>query len=200
MSSLILSLVLFAILAIATGMLVLGGFWRALVTFFNVLVAASVATAWYETLANFLERFLADYTYLLDFLSIWLIFAVVVSLLRAATDWLSPNKVEFPKLVEWIGGGFTSFLTAWVLMAFTAASLHTAPVPRDVIQPTPDARMFLGLAPDRKWLAWVRNGSLSGPFSRGEKHVFDEQADFILRYADRRLKLEQSEGLRVSAK
>ena len=85
MSSLILSLVLFAILAVATGMLVLGGFWRALVTFFNVLVAASVATAWYETLANFLERFLAGYTYLLDFLSIWLIFAVVVSLLRAAT-------------------------------------------------------------------------------------------------------------------
>jgi hypothetical protein len=200
MSSLILSFVLFAILAIVTGMLMLGGFWRALVMFFNVLVAASIATAWYETLADFLERFLAGYTYLLDFLSIWLLFAVVVTLLRMATDWLSPNKVEFPKLVEWIGGGIASFLTAWVLMAFTAASLHTAPVPRDVIQPTPESRMFLGLAPDRKWLSWVRSGSVSGPFSRGKANIFDENADFILRYADRRLKLEQAEGLRVSAK
>jgi hypothetical protein len=60
--------------------------------------------------------------------------------------------------------------------------------------------MFLGLSPDRKWLAWVRNSSLSGPFSRGTPHIFDEKGDFILRYADRRLKLEQSEGLRVSAK
>lgn len=200
MSGLILGLVLFAMLGVATGMLVLGGFWRALVMFFNVLVAACIATAWYETLAGFLDRWLSSYTYLLDFVSIWLIFLVVVSLLRAATDWLSPNRIEFPKLVEWIGGGIASFLTAWVLTAFTAASLHTAPVSRDVIQPTPEARMLFGLAPDRKWLSWVRASSLAGPFSRGTPHVFDERGDFILRYADRRLQLERSEGLRVPAK
>jgi hypothetical protein len=200
MSGLIITLILFVILAGATALLTLGGLWRALVTFFNVLVAACIATAWYETLAGFLDRYLASYTYLLDFLSIWLIFTVVVSLLRAATDWLVPHAIAFPKLVDLIGGGIVSFVTAWVLMSFTAASLHTAPVPRDVIQPTPEARMFLGLSPDRKWLAWVRNSSLSGPFSRGTPHIFDEKGDFILRYADRRLKLEQSEGLRVSAK
>jgi hypothetical protein len=200
MSGLIITLILFVILAGATVLLTLGGLWRALVTFFNVLVAACIATAWYETLAGFLDRYLASYTYLLDFLSIWLIFTVVVSLLRAATDWLVPHAIAFPKLVDLIGGGIVSFVTAWVLMSFTAASLHTAPVPRDVIQPTPEARMFLGLSPDRKWLAWVRNSSLSGPFSRGTPHIFDEKGDFILRYADRRLKLEQSEGLRVSAK
>jgi hypothetical protein len=200
MSGLIVTLILFVILAGATALLTLGGLWRALVTFFNVLVAACIATAWYETLAGFLDRYLASYTYLLDFLSIWLIFTVVVSLLRAATDWLVPHAIAFPKLVDLIGGGIVSFVTAWVLMSFTAASLHTAPVPRDVIQPTPEARMFLGLSPDRKWLAWVRNSSLSGPFSRGTPHIFDEKGDFILRYADRRLKLEQSEGLRVSAK
>jgi hypothetical protein len=200
MSGLIITLILFVILAGATALLTLGGLWRALVTFFNVLVAACIATAWYETLAGFLDRYLASYTYLLDFLSIWLIFTVVVSLLRAATDWLVPHAIAFPKLVDLIGGGIVSFVTAWVLMSFTAASLHTAPVPRDVIQPTPEARMFLGFSPDRKWLAWVRNSSLSGPFSRGTPHIFDEKGDFILRYADRRLKLEQSEGLRVSAK
>lgn len=199
MSGLVLNLILFLILAIVGGLLAIGGFWRALVMFFNVLVAACVATAWYETLAGFLERFLAGYTYLLDFLSIWLIFGVVVALLRAATDWLSPTRIEFPKLVEWIGLGLVSFMTGWVMMAFTAASLHTAPLPRSQIQPTPQAKMFLGLAPDRSWLAWVRNSSLSGPFSRGEPHVFDKDGDFILRYADRRLKLEQLKGLSVTA-
>jgi hypothetical protein len=200
MSGLILSLILFVILAGATALLTLGGLWRALVTFFNVLVAACIATAWYETLAGFLDRYLASFTYLLDFLSIWFIFIVVFSLLRAATDWLAPHAIAFPKLVDRFGGGLVSFIVAWVLMSFTAASLHTAPVTRGAIQPTPETRMFLGFAPDRAWLAWVRNSSLSGPFSRGAPHVFDEKGDFILRYADRRLKLEQSEGLRVSAK
>ena len=167
--------------------------------FFNVLLAASIATAWFAPLAQFLEGPLASCTYLLDFLSIWLIFCVVLALAREATDRLSPNNVEFPQLVERIGVGIPAFLTGWVLMAFTAATLHTAPVPRSLVQPTPEARMFLGLAPDRKWLGWVRGSSRTGPFSWPD-HAFDQDADFILRYADRRLKLEGEPGLRTAAK
>jgi len=195
MSGLLMPLLLLAILAAATGLLVLGGFWRALVAFFNVLLAASIATAWYPVLADLLEGQLPAYRYLVDFVSVWLIFAGVASLTRTMTDWLAPNKVAFPPLVERIGCGIASFLTAWVLMAFTAASLHTAPVTRDFIQPTPEARMLSILSPDRAWLGWVRNSSLSGPFSRGEPYVFDRDGDFILRYADRRRKLELEEGL-----
>ena len=195
----IITLILFAILATVTGMLVLAGLWRSLLMFFNVLVAASAATAWYESLAGFADRYLTSYTYLLDFLSVWLIFCGVLAVLREVTDRLSRTKVEFPMLVERIGGGLMAFMTGWIIMAFTAASLHTAPVSRELIQPTPEARMFLGLSPDRKWLAWVRGGSQRGPFSR-PAHAFDEKADFILRYADRRLKLEKEEGLRVPAK
>jgi len=195
----IITLMLFVILAAVTGMLVREGLWRSLLMFFNVLFAASMATAWYAPLANFLEGHLATYTYLLDFLSIWLIFCAVLALAREATDRLSPNKVEFPQLVERIGVGIPAFLTGWIMMAFTAATLHTAPVPRGLVQPTPEARMFLGLAPDRKWLGWVRGSSRKGPFSR-PGHVFDEDAEFILRYADRRLKLEGEQGLRAAAK
>jgi hypothetical protein len=195
----ILTLLLFAILVAVTGMLVREGLWRSLLMFFNVLAAAAIATAWHAPLANFLEEHLASYTYLLDFLSIWLIFCVVLALAREATDRLSPNTIEFPQLVERIGVGIPAFLTGWVMMAFTAATLHTAPVPRALVQPTPEARMFLGLAPDRKWLGWVRGSSLAGPFSRPDQ-AFDKDADFILRYADRRLKLEGEEGLRTAAK
>ncbi|MFM8707552.1 MAG: CvpA family protein [Planctomycetia bacterium] len=194
----IITLVLLAILAAVTGMLVREGLWRALLMFFNVLVAATVATAWHAPLAGWLEGQLPSYTYLLDFLSIWGIFCASLALLREATDRLAPTKIEFPKLVERIGVGIPAFLAGWIMMAFTAASLHTAPIPRNVVQPTPEARMFLGLAPDRKWLAWVRGSSRWGPFSRPDS-VFDERADFILRHADRRLKLEGEAGLRVAA-
>jgi len=199
MSGLLLPMLLLAILAVATGLLALGGFWRALVAFFNVLLAASVATAWYADLAGLLESQFAGYGYVFDFLSIWLIFIVVASLTRATIEWLAPNKVAFPPLVERIGCGIASFLTAWVLMAFTAASLHTAPVPRNFVQPTPEARMLSILSPDRAWLAWVRNSSAAGPFSRGEPYVFDKDGDFILRYADRRRALEMAESLFVPA-
>ena len=195
----IITLMLLAILAAVTGMLVREGLWRAILMFLNVLVAASVATAWFEPLAQFLDSKLGSYGDLLDFLSIWLIFCAVLAILREATDRLAPTKVEFPLLVERIGVGITAFMTGWVMVAFTATTLHTAPVPRDFVQPTPEARMFLGLAPDHKWLGWIHGSSLSGPFSRrrGSKNpedvfdknlVFDLDADFILRYADRRLK------------
>lgn len=92
----ILTLLLLAILCAVTGMLVREGLWRSLLMFFNVLAAASIATAWFGALANLLEPHLASYTYLLDFLSIWFIFCVVLSLLREATDRLSPGPVVFP--------------------------------------------------------------------------------------------------------
>lgn len=195
----IVTVLLLLVLATVTGLLVLEGLWRSVLTFFNVLFAASVATAWFGPLANLLESKLPSYAYLLDFLSLWLIFCVVAALAREAIDRLAPTRVAFPVLVERIGVGIPAFLTGWVMMAFTAATLHTAAVPRDFVQATPEARMFLGFAPDRKWLSWVRASSQWGPFSRGPDHRFDEQADFILRYADRRLKLEGQEALRVPA-
>ncbi len=57
--------------------------------------------------------------------------------------------------------------------------------------------MFSGLAPDRKWLAFVQKAS-RGTFARGateqelrdEKYVFDPQGEFMPKYATRRAKLE----------
>lgn len=191
------TLFLLVVLAAVTGLLVFQGLWRSLLAFFNVLTAASVATAWFAPLATLLDRSLPSYTYVLDFVSAWLIFCLVLAILRATTDFLAPTRVVFPPLVDRIGAGIPAFLAGWIVMAFTAATLHTAPVPRDFIQPTPEARMFLGFAPDRKWLSWVRGASKSGPFARA---AFDPDADFILRYADRRLKLEAEQTLRVAAK
>ena len=64
----IIALVLLAILVAVTALLVREGLWRSLLMFFNVLMAASIATAWYAPLAKFLEENLESYAYLLDFL------------------------------------------------------------------------------------------------------------------------------------
>ncbi|NCY01486.1 MAG: hypothetical protein EBX36_00875 [Planctomycetia bacterium] len=193
------TLVLLVVLAAVAAMLYREGLWRSLLMFFNVLAAATFATGWFAPLAALLEEQFADYAHLVDFLSIWVLFCVVVGLLRELSDRIAPTDIAFPPLVERIGAGVVALLTGWVMMAFTAATLHTAPVERDLVQPTPEARMFLGLAPDRKWLQWVRGSSLSGPFSQPEQ-PFDAKADFILRYADLRVKLEEKEGLRPVAK
>ena len=177
------------------------GLWSGLVMLLNIIAAATFATAWFERLAGFLDAKLPSYTYLIDFLCLWGIFAVVLLVMRLITDRVSTTKVKFLRQVEIVGGPILAVITAWVMFCFAAASLHTAAVPRALVQPTPESRMFFGFAPDRKWLNWVRFATQSGPFAYPEESaiVFDKDGDFILRYADRRLKLEQSEGLRVNA-
>jgi hypothetical protein len=177
------------------------GLWSGLVMLLNIVAAATFATAWYESLAAFLDAKLPSYTYLIDFLCLWGIFAVVLLVMRLLTDRVSTTKVKFLRQVELIGGPLVAAIAGWVMVCFAAASLHTAAVPRTLVQPTPEHRMFFGFAPDRTWINWVRFATKDGPFARPPEQaiVFDKNGDFILRYADRRLKLEQAEGLRVNA-
>jgi hypothetical protein len=172
------------------------GPWSGLIMLLNVLLAASLATAWYPVVVARLEPLLGSYTYLLDFIALQGTFCVLLLVMREITDRLSRTRVRFRKPVELAAGPLVAVLTAWVVVCFTAASLHTAPVPRDLIQPTPEDRMFFGLAPDRRWLAWVRGSSLRGPFA-DPADAFDPEADFILRYASRRQVLEAEPALRV---
>lgn len=173
------------------------GLWSSAVTLLNVLAAASFATAWYETAVSFLiARGLGSYDYLLDFLCLWGLFALLLLILREVSDRVSRTRVRFRKPVEMFGAPVIAAAAAWIVVCFTAATLHTAAVPRDLVQPTPESRMFFGLSPDRRWLQWVRGSSLHGPFARPD-HAFDEQADFIVRYATRRKLLEAEPELRV---
>lgn len=192
-----LSLILLAVFVTVTVAVWREGLWAALVLLPAVLLAATAATAWYEAVVAVLEPWLPSYTYLLDFTALWALFSLVLFGLRESADRLSRTKVTLRRPVELGGGILVAALVGWVMTCFTAAAFHTAPVPRDFVQPTPEARMFFGLAPDRKWLAWVRGATLRGPFAVPGS-AFDEDADFIIRYADRRKRLEGEPGLRVN--
>lgn len=173
------------------------GLWSSAIMLLNILAAATFATAWYEAVVAFLiKRGMSSYDYLLDFVCLWGLFAIILLAMREVSDRVSRTKVRFRKPVELFGGPVVAAIAAWIVVCFTAATLHTAAVPRDMIQATPEARMLFGLAPDRRWLQWVRGSTLRGPFRRPE-HAFDEKADFIIRYANRRKQLEAEPELRV---
>jgi hypothetical protein len=172
------------------------GTWSGLIMLLNLVLAASLATAWYPLVIAWIEPRARSYTYLLDFVVLQGLFCLLLLAFRETTDRVSRNRVRFRKPVELAAGPLVAVVTAWVMVCFTAASLHTAPLPRDFIQPTPETRMFFGLAPDRRWLAWMQGSTINGPFARPD-HAFDPDADFILSYASRRSALEKEEELRV---
>ena len=197
----IVNLLLLIVFLAVTLVLSREGLWSGLVMLLNIIAAATLATGWYERIASFVDEKMPSYTYLIDFLCLWGLFAAVLLVLRLVTDRASTTKVKFLRQVELVGGPLVAVITGWVMVCFAAASLHAAPVPRTLVQPAPESRMFFGFAPDRKWLGWMRYATKDGPFARPPESaiVFDKEGDFILRYADRRLKLEQAEGLRVNA-
>ena len=197
----IVNLLLLIVFLAVTLVLSREGLWSGLVMLLNIIAAATLATGWYERIASFVDEKMPSYTYLIDFLCLWGLFAAVLLVLRLVTARASTTKVKVLRQVELVGGPLVAVITGWVMVCFAAASLHAAPVPRTLVQPAPESRMFFGFAPDRKWLGWMRYATKDGPFARPPESaiVFDKEGDFILRYADRRLKLEQAEGLRVNA-
>lgn len=192
------SLLLILMLGVAAGLFYREGLWSALVAVINVLFSAALATAWYEWPASLIVDAVPRSGYLADFFCIWIIFALILTGTSEITNRVSRTRVQFPPLVDRIGAPIVGLVVGWILVCFTTMTLHLAPVPRDVIQATPESRLLVGLAPDRKWLQFIRNATRQGPFARpgaDQANVFDTKADFILRSADRRKKLEESDSL-----
>jgi hypothetical protein len=180
--------------------LMTGGLWSNAIMLVNVLTAGLLATNYFESLADFFDDQDASFTYLWDFLAIWLIFGIAMIVLRLATDYLSPVKVHFFMPVEKAGGLLMAAWVSWVMVCFAAMTFHTAPLARNFMgfQREPDTKMLFGLAPDRVWLGWMHRES-KGPLCRlGQLAPFDANGDFIYRYAERRSDFEKQMTLTKS--
>lgn len=204
-------IVLLVVFLVVAGSLSMAGIWSNLLTLVNVITAALLAVNFYEPLAAWLQSQLPSFAFVLDFLSLWLVFAAAMGLLRAVTDSVSRVKVKFKKPVDNGVGAVLACWVAWVMVCFATMTLHTAPLSRNFLgfQPEPTSRMFFGLAPDHKWLGFVQKES-TGALASGQKFKlpdgtiqsgfkFDPKGEFILKYADRRSKFEQMPGVLVSS-
>src|SRR5690348_14391077 len=76
------------------------GLWSNTITLVNVLTAGLLATNYFEPLADYFEGLDSSFTYVWDFLALWLLFGGAMLGLRIATDYMSPLKVKFFVPVE----------------------------------------------------------------------------------------------------
>ena len=202
----ILNLIFFLILILFVAVLGTDGLWQNILMFFNVLIAATLMMNFFEPLALWLDYKLPTYTYIIDLLVFWGLFAFFGLLFRFCTGYLSKVRVRFLKPVDIAGGMLVALWTGWIMVSLTATSLHLAPLPVSsfggAFQPTPESRLFFGLAPDRKWLSLMHKLS-EGGFSRAateadpEQYVFDPESTFVLTYGARRGTLATLPTLRV---
>lgn len=176
------------------------GLWGCLIALVNTLFAASLASVSYGPLVNLVSPSLSSYVYLLDFVVLWTVFCVALGIAGELTRLASRTAVPFDPLVERVGAPIVAVLTAWIAMAFTASTLHAAPVPKDVVKP--QGGMFLGLSPDRGWLAWAIGAATKPPFGPAGGWYTEERSTVdgtVAWYAERRGKLEAEAGLRATA-
>ena len=184
----ILNLALVAILLVVTVAVARGGLFQSIGFFFAILLAASLASAWYEPLVVYLEKSLEPYKYFLDVAALWFLFGVMLTLFGAAVHQLTKHKVTFHKHVELAGSILVGLMAAWTVVEFAAFTLHTAPLRADVIPTKQGQSLLFGLKPDRCWLWWMRGSSRNGPFVITGR-PFDPDGDFVERYAARREQL-----------
>jgi hypothetical protein len=183
-------LLLFLVLVATAAGVWFQGLWSAAITIVNMLLAMIIATSFFEPICTAVEKIgaAATYTYLLDFIVLWVLFAISFGILRSISDLLSKNNVKFDMPVEMAGRSVLALFCGWLMVVFVAFSLQMAPLNAE--SPlgafgSPNAKSFLGFAPDRMWQGFMF--SRSRPAALGGNQ-FDPNADFALRYHDRRVK------------
>src|SRR5436305_13133301 len=120
-------LFLLAILALTAAAIWFQGVWNAAVTLVNMILAMVIATSFYEPICAQLEKISNDvksYTYLLDFIVLWLLFDISFGILRAITDAISKKAVEFDLPVELAGRSLLGLFCGWAMVGLVSFSLH----------------------------------------------------------------------------
>lgn len=186
-------LLLLLIFMACVAFLLTEGMWGNAIRLINVVTAALLATSFWEPLARVLEANVSkSFTYFWDFIALWGLFMVFIVIFRVATGFASRVKVKFLGIANRIGGIFFALCVAWVIVCFTTATLHTAPLKPDFLfggfKYKADESMFMGMSPDQQWLKFVE-GRSKGSFSRLEPRIFDPEHQFIPKYAARRASL-----------
>ncbi|MDP6443039.1 MAG: hypothetical protein QGG36_32085 [Pirellulaceae bacterium] len=194
-----LTLVLLLIFLVVLGLSWFQGLWNNLLTLINVLFAAMIAVSFYEPIATAIANQEASFTYLYDFLIMWGLFAISLILFRLISEFASLERVKFIMPIEMAGRTILAIWLAWIVICFTTMTLHTAPV-----QSTPfggafassNAGVFLGMAPDRLWVGFMRSRS-TGVFAGSD--TFDEGKTWTAKHFHRRKNFEGEEEFRVRA-
>jgi hypothetical protein len=134
------------------------GLFTAFAMFCNVFIGGLVAFNFWEPLADVLEPLLAN-TFLKgyeDFFCLTILFSVVVSALRTATNAIANVTIDFPDMVQRGGGVVFGLATGYLTCGFVICALQTLPWHENFMHFNPDYQESDGLRrvlpPDRVWL------------------------------------------------
>ena len=187
------------------------GLWSGAITLINLLLAMFIATNFWEPISSMVDTSQPSYTYLVDFLVLWVLFALAFGILRSIADALSRTPVKFSMPVEMGGRTVLALWCAWLVVCFTAFSMHMAPLNSPTPMgawATPQSGVFFGA--DRVWLGFMQNES-RGALSRGNiqetadhpndaelnVETFDPFSRFPINYRARREKYAKLESMRA---
>jgi hypothetical protein len=208
------TLFLLFVFLVTAGLIWLHGLWGAAITLINLTIAMLIAMNLFEPLSDVGEGQDASFTFLFDFVMLWLTFFFTFGFLRLITDMLSKTRVKFDLPIEMAGRSILAIWCGWLMVCFTAFSLMMAPLNNETplgawASPSDGAMVF---SPDRLWLGFVHSRS-RGALSRGkmeegpEAHpddeslnveAFDPFGEFAIKYHDRRVKYFEEEQMRVA--
>jgi uncharacterized membrane protein required for colicin V production len=185
-------IVLFA----GTAMMVREGLWSNALSLINIIISGLVAFGFYSPLVVYLDEGLTNgqHTYWLDFAVIWALFGATMVICRAVAAAASKTRMRFKNPVDPVGGPLVGFIAAWVLAAFTLATLHTSPMPKNAFSGKLDYDVASAspiMQPDATWLRFVE--AMSQPVALGSSSTdgFSAKA-FVKIYSDRRGKFEKA--------
>jgi hypothetical protein len=183
-------------------MMVREGLWSNTIMLMNVIISGLVAFGFYSPLVIYLDEMAdGEHTYWLDYAVIWALYVAAMVICRTLTAAASKTRMRFKNPIDPVGGPLMGLIAAWTLAAFTLATLHTAPMPKDgfsgklVQSGVESASAFT--SPDVAWLRFVEKMSQPSALgSAGKTERFSARA-FVKIYEDRRAKFEQASGLIV---
>lgn len=166
-------LILLAFMGAVGAMLWFQGLWSNAVAFVNIWIAALLSFSLMEPITNKLQESMSGFGYLIDFIIVWILFAVIYGVLRIVTDKISPTRLRFPEMFELVGRSVMAVINAYVLTMFMTATLHAAPLERDAFGGAWPPSL-LGLRPDQQFLdltASLSNGSMGGNSFNGPSYA-----------------------------
>jgi uncharacterized membrane protein required for colicin V production len=174
------------------------GLWSNAITLISIIVAGLVAFGFYSPLVIYLNESLTDgqHTYWLDYAVIWALYAATIVICRVCTAAASKTRMRFKHPIDSVGGPLVGLIAAWVLAAFTLATLHVSPMPKNAFSGNLATQSSVTTAspitrPDAAWLRFIERMSSTTAFGSGSTGDFTA-ATWVKFYSDRRAAFEKS--------
>lgn len=190
--------VIVAVVFFATfAMCIQQGLWNNTLTAINMLLSGVIAFGCYMPLAKLaVDNGLEQFTFLVDFLVIWLLYVVAFVILhRVLCGLLSKTKMRFKNPIDTIGGPVMAAVAGLLMSGIVGASLFAAPF---------DEKAFGGVFlesrapitnPDVLWLNVAE--SMMAPENLGTSKSQFKMTEYQTDFAKQRAALEKEESLRV---